>query len=484
MKAFSLVRARSVRLFIFAAIATLSLIVRLYPLSRPDVNWTNFTPDSTGYMRLAAGLQGRCGFAPRWPGGVCGPAELERTPGYPLFLTTLPSLRSALIVQAVIGTGIVLVVALFAWRFWGLTAGIIASLVAGFDISSILVSNLIMTEILFTALVTLAILLQLLIIERRTVDGLAIVGMLSVGALFGIATMVRPIGQLLFLIVPLVIASFNAISIARKIILSLLVLSVPVAIVATWSYRNYQQRGVWTFSTIGAINLYYYRAAGVIAHENGRSINVVQSYLLRSNGREIVGLDLWSKTLDEDPAEMRRRAFKILLHDPSAAVVVGLDGLLRCCCALSNRVGLSFFFGHRVGQAEARAFVRRNILSSVLLTLSSPWLVTFRALLSLQLILMIFMWIGVGLAVWRLRSMEPLNIRLVLVLLCAAFLLLVAAAGPEATDRFRVPAVPLLALLAGFGWAPSGYYSDSDGYKLRHARNPILRRVLEACPRN
>ena len=45
-------------------------------------------PDSIGYMRLADGLRTGCGFAPRWQNGTCGPAEIERTPGYPVFLAT------------------------------------------------------------------------------------------------------------------------------------------------------------------------------------------------------------------------------------------------------------------------------------------------------------------------------------------------------------------------------------------------------------
>jgi hypothetical protein len=128
---------------------------------------------------------------------------------------------------------------------------------------------------------------------------------------------------------------------------------------------------------------------------------------------------------------------------------------------LSTRFDLSSFFGHRVGQVEARSFVSRDILSSVRLTLSSTWLVTVRALLFLQLILMIFLWVGVGLAIGRLRGAAPSNVWLVLTLLCAGLLLLVAPAGPEATERFRVPAIPMLALLAAFGWAPSGLSSDS-----------------------
>jgi hypothetical protein len=50
-------------------------------------------------------------------------------------------------------------------------------------------------------------------------------------------------------------------------------------------------------------------------------------------------------------------------------------------------------------------------------------------------------------------------------MLCVGLLLSAAAAGPEANDRFRVAATPMLALLTAFGWAPSGLWSESHEHE-------------------
>src|SRR5260370_30954973 len=187
-------------LFILATIACLSFVVRTYPLSHLDT--LNSDPDSIEYMRLADGLQTGCGFAPRWQNGKCGPAELERTPGYPLFLAISPDLRAVIIIQAVLGAAVCLLVAFFARSRWGLVAAVIAESIVAFDLSSIIINN-IGTEILFTSIITSAILLQLVLVSRTAVDVWFIAGIVGVGCLLGIAELVRPIGQVLGLIAPL-----------------------------------------------------------------------------------------------------------------------------------------------------------------------------------------------------------------------------------------------------------------------------------------
>ena len=139
---------RSIRaVLLLATIAGLSLVIRLCPLlQRPGVAWA-MTGDAIGYVRLAEGLASGCGFAPRF-GDSCGPAEVFRTPGYPLFLAALPSLRTALVIQDALGAGVCLLVGLFAWRQWGLIAGLLAELLCGFHIPSIFRGNYVMTEIL------------------------------------------------------------------------------------------------------------------------------------------------------------------------------------------------------------------------------------------------------------------------------------------------------------------------------------------------
>jgi len=435
--------------FILIAIACLSLTLRISPLARTNLSWA-FDQDSIGYVRLADGLKSGCGFAPRLAAGGCGPAEVERTPGYPFFLSLFHDTRSVLVVQAVLGTAVCFLVALFAWRQWGFAAGVLAELITALDLSSI-INNSVGTEILFTFFATLAILLLLKMISVRAAGMPAIIGALSVGCLLGLAQLVRPIAQVLLIVVPLAMVAMP-VPWPRRLAWSALALILPAAAIGGWSYRNLSQRGVWTFSSIGAVNLYYYRAAGVLARESGHSVYEVQSDLLRAEGRETEAPDLWSKTADENPAEMERRGLRIIMSHPWTFTVMSIRALTRNSVMPPNRPAVSAFFGHEADQREANSFLTKDVFSSLKSTLDSPWLLGIRALLAFQSAVTLFMWTGVALAIYRLRDRTSPDVWLIAIPLCASLLLLGAAAGPEMNDRFRVPVVPMLALVAAFGW--------------------------------
>lgn len=440
-------------IFILVSLACLSFSFRMYPLLRPGTVWA-LQPDSIGYMLLADGLRTGCGFAPRFPNGTCGPAEVERTPAYPLFLAILPSLRAALAIQAVLGAGVCLLVGLFSWRHWGLLAGIIAESITGFDLSSIGTNN-IGTETLFTFIIILAILLQLWVIGRTVLDVWSIIGVLTAAFLVGMGALVRPIGQVLLIIVPLGILPLRALSPQKKLVLSALALSLSVAVIVGWSYRNYHQRGIWIFSTIGAVDLNYSFAAGVLAYGTNKTVDEFTSDRLRSAGRESGAPDLWSKTLDEDPREMRTRGLQVVVSHPLVTALVAAEGFVRSSIMPPNRVFVSTFLGHRVSQAEAQAFLSRDIRMALKATLGTGWLVAIRSLLFIQFVVNIFDLIGIGLAVTRIRRSPLSGSWLVIIPLLGAMLLLLAAAGPGESTRYRVPATPMLALVSAFGWTAS-----------------------------
>jgi hypothetical protein len=125
-------RGRSWELSCITVVALLALSARLVPLSRPGTAWM-FEPDSPSYTLLATGLTKGCGFA-RWEHGTCQAPQLLRTPGYPLFLAALGSLRSAIVVQAILEAGTVLVVGVAAAAVAGTTAGIVAASIFAFDV--------------------------------------------------------------------------------------------------------------------------------------------------------------------------------------------------------------------------------------------------------------------------------------------------------------------------------------------------------------
>jgi hypothetical protein len=451
---------------ILAATAGFLLVVRLCPLlQRPGVNWA-MRNDSIAYIRLATGLAAGCGFAPRF-GESCGPAELFRTPGYPVFLAAMPNLRIALVVQNVLGAGVCFLIGLFAWRRWGLFAGALAELLLGFDIPSIVNSNVVMSDTLFTSVITVAILIQLVAICEGTLEGWTVVAILGAGLLLGIAALVRPIGQVLIIEAPIPFIFFHRVSSRKRVVLMLLALCLSSVTLIGWSYRNYERRGIWTFCTLPAIGIYTYQSAWVLAYDTGRSFEEVQAELIRtmprignSKSRETLSdrfdadpayanqsEDLWSNTYDADPKEMEKRGARIVLEHPWMLAAADFKGLLRTCFFV-QRYGLSYFFvSPRLDLGRAGAGL--SLRGQLLLTLSYPWL---SFLLIVELAVLASTWIGVIMTLaltyqGRFRPIGPIFIPL-----CVAMLLLAASAGPLSEDRYRVPAMPMLAMVAAFGW--------------------------------
>jgi hypothetical protein len=419
-----------------AAIALMSLLVRLAPLIRPGISWAT-KPDSIDYIHLANGLVAGCGFA-RAVFGTCGQAELVRTPGYPLFLAALPSMRAGLAVQGILGAGVMFLTALLAWRWIGIMGAFIVAAVIGLDVPSIVASNSLLTEALFTSLVTAAILLQLAAVLSDAVDVKAIASVVIAALFIGLATLVRPIGEVLIVVAPLPVIFLHQLVPAKRIVLALLAVSVPLVVIAGWSYRNCERRGIWTFSTVGALDTYYYRAAGVLAYENGRSFHEVQSELLQSTGNSVEAL---SPSVTE---ELGRRGRAILRSHPGALCIVTLRGFLKTSFGV-DRSGLRILCGYETPRNEAKLGISQKIFS----VLSFP-LLSF--VLLMEFGLLAFTWAGVGRALWCLRYSQSRNNALIIIPLFAAVLLLAAAAGPEGYDRFRVPAMPMLAIVAAAGW--------------------------------
>ncbi len=150
-------------------------------------------PDSARYIELAQGLNHGCGFA-RWINGACGEIETLRTPGYPLFLATMPTLRTAVAIQGVIGAALCLLTGWYVLGRWGFAAALAAELIVALDIPSILLSATILTDSLFQGLVTVGIVLDLWIVWRGQNDRIAIAGILIAATLLGVAILVRPLG--------------------------------------------------------------------------------------------------------------------------------------------------------------------------------------------------------------------------------------------------------------------------------------------------
>jgi hypothetical protein len=428
------------------AIAVFALLLRLgsiLPLGGTG-RWMDPNTDSVGYAALANGIRHGCGFAPM-DNGKCLAPEVNRTPGYPLFLAAIPSIESALIVQATLAGAVIFVIGVFVMRRWGFSAAIATSLLAAVDVPSIVYGSEVMTETLFMAAFTFAVLAELSAIHPRcgNTKRLGFLGLASL--LFGYAILVRPIGLVAVPAAAMIPLLAMRVGWRKGIAFFAIVAAVSFVVVAGWSLRNRAVTGTAAFSTIGPRNFFYYRAGGTLAYAHG------------------VG---WEAELHKLPApafaNLNGDALRIIMAHPVAFAEMTAWSLLYLC-VVPDRGPLSHLLGvqrsflvedpgsmrvksalERMAEAPGaaiRSIFRVEFDSSTALVL----LITF------QLAPAVFLWTGVALALrhWQGGSYEDTCL---VSLAGSAFVLLIIASGPEATARFRVPAMALLAMIAGVGW--------------------------------
>jgi len=449
---------------ILLAIAGGALLLRLLPLLRPG-DWWAVLDDSHEYLALTHGLLSGCGFA-RLMNGACRSPELLRLPGYPLFVLMMPSLRSAVFVQALLGAFTCLLVGWFACSLWGLTAGIIAETLLALDIPSIIASSTIMSDSLFQTLLTSAVLLQLLAISPGSANRKSFWLVLSAAALLACTVLIRAIAIVVPLLSVVPVMLVPGVKISKRLGMSLLLVAIPASVMAGWTIRNHAMTGTWTFTTEGAYNLYYYNTAGVLWYLHGGNLTNLQDQLAKDVGAN--GPDEFVSALQQ--TEMIKRSLAVLLSHPVATAAM----TLRCYAWLAivpDRGNLNNFLGTN-GISSVFLMASENIGLRIREMLRSPLLSVF---VLVQIPLVVFTWIGVGLSLIRIRRQPQLMIPMILVPLGVAMVMLLLGTGPGAIARFRAPAMPFLAMLAGSGW--------SGWLWIRHRDSVQIAAATPACSR-
>ncbi|HKV56358.1 MAG TPA: hypothetical protein VJN94_17120 [Candidatus Binataceae bacterium] len=435
---------------VLLAIALVAVILRLGLIFSGSTERA-FDPsgDSAAYVELAQGLRHGCGFA-RLRNGSCTGAEVDRTPGYPLFIAAFPNLRSVLIAQAIVGAVIVLVVGWFVMVNWGVAAAIVSSTLVALDIPSIVYSAELMTETIFTSCFVLGTIIALYALNgaRREAMSRPLL-ILFAAALFGFGILTRPIGEFVLPVAAVLVLIVGSRPLRQKIALQLLLLSLPLVVIAGWAARNDRVAGVAAPSSVGAVNLFYYRGGGTLAFLSG--------------GKWFGAL----KQIGSRPQnELTGSAFSIIEHHPVAFAEMTAWSLLFVSLAplrtpLSHILGIQSSFpiedpgSMRLREALSGIWASpRAAFTAIYRTEfnSSP---TMAMLTILQIALVVVLWVGVA-ASLRLVSTRSYQGACLLIFAGTAFVLLLLAAGPEGTARLRIPAQPFLAALSGIGWVSIG----------------------------
>jgi hypothetical protein len=437
-------------------IALVAIGIRLIPLARG----ANFAilpgGDSKQYLELAEGLRNGCGFA-RLINRVCATPEVFRTPGYPLLIAMQPGIPSLLVTQSLMAGALCWVLALCVRRRWNLRAALLAETVVALDMPSLTAANLVMSDAFFQLVVFLAVMPPLFAATEHDHCWRSWVKV-SWAAIGGAcAILVRPIALLLPTAMAMPFLISTHFPRRRRLGFAAVIFFVPTATTFAWVSRNYLATGYCGLSTVSAVNLYFYRAAEVVARDSGTSVEQAQQTLGARLGvtlSQVSQAGNGSALIAKRMTQMGRRI--VFLH-PREVFFMTLASAFYMAI-IPDRTLLAWEFGLRGGHAKpqlglaAQPFSLGRIKAEVRNTLQSPLLMF---LLIGQFVLTGFTWLGVALALYGSMHSRFDYRMWTLYLTMIAIMLIVLAAGAEAAVRFRVPAVPLLAVVMGLGYFPA-----------------------------
>ena len=405
-----------------------------------------YTPDTASYVTPAHELVVHHRFFSD------GSPELIRTPGYPLLLTIgllLGRLEFATItLQVLLSCFTVFMV----YRTAGLLfeseeIAVIAAGLYAIDPLSILFASQLGAETLFTAVVMVGVYYLVKYLRRQSLGDLLV----SAGALAA-SVYIRPIGYFLPMIIAPGLAAWALVTHRQNKLRFLLhacvFVMVSVALTGLWQVRNKLETGYSGFSDIATDNLYFISAGSVLAVKQH-----VPYYAMRNR----LGYQDYSVYLQEHPEQKNwtvahrvkyesQAAEHILLDSPSTYARIYFDGVVRATFDPLSTEYLRFFNLYPKQGELLTIAVDQGIITTVKALFASPLLFwSIAVMLPLQIMYLSCACITLG--NWR----TVLNPAIFAVVFIASYYMAIAG-GPGDWGRFRHPAMPIICMLAGYGF--------------------------------
>lgn len=394
-----------------------------------------YTNDSYSYVDAASNLANGRGFT-----NSAGFPEVTRTPGYPLlivpFLWLNLGVKGVVIFQHLLRVAIAVATVLVAFHLTGSRKqALVAGIVVCLDLPMTEAANTIMTEILFT----LALGGVLWLLWESAKQSRAWVWSLVPGFSAGLATLIRPAG--LFFLVPAAVYLLVARPTfkLRAALCFVLAFACPLLL---WGARNYSRTGSFTLFPIAAWDMLGYRAAGVLAindpgdfYENmerrrNQLVNEVCTETQPVFGPDCTVLIAPQSSVPEKSVYYMRLGRKIVFQHPFAYVKLAVRG------------SAVIMLGENANRVAQLVGVAQRTAAKALLSYTVPALG--------------FALIGM----WRYwRTSRSLFFLLFLTMIY----FVVVTAGAEGYSRYRVPVMPVYAILiaAGFDFVAGRWFRQS-----------------------
>jgi 4-amino-4-deoxy-L-arabinose transferase-like glycosyltransferase len=420
-------------------ILLVALCVRLLPVLCHGAHPVLFMdPDSWEYHRLASNLVAGNGYS--WETQAPYAPNLYRTPGLPMLLAgvyavTGASIPAAIVLQAVMSTVNVLLTFFLAsalTRRPGIA--LTAAAVLALDPVAIQYSNLLLTETFTSALILCAV--GCLWQYQRTA---ATIWLLATGAVLAVGILMHPVLLYLPLLLPLVPFLRRSTRTGRQVAIALAATLLALAPASAWIVRNARVGDLPGISSVTAVNMLKYKAAGVEAELRGTSREVERDRLTDECEAELPA--------DATPGDRfrlwQRRATAILLAHPLTYCKVHAKGMLIEMFGVERDHTTRLLYGDAVlnqkGEYTDASIKEARARGPVLALEAARY-----GILGWQAVLML----GLAIGIWSTARTRP---GFFAILLIVPIYVLILSGGPEACPRFRVLYLPIFSLLTAFG---------------------------------
>jgi len=411
---------------------------------------TAYTPDTESYLVTARKLIESGQFAT----GV--QPEIFRTPGYPLLLVPGILLGQqelvAIFIQIMLSCFTIFIIYKLALAIWGeRKIATFCALLYAVEPVSILLVTLLMPETLFTALITLFMYLLIKYFTEKSWKPL-----LGAAITLAASIYVRPIGYYL----PFLMAAILLISSLRKnhknksfMIHSCIFFVVAMGSVGIWQVRNYVKTGYSGFAVVSDYNLYCYNGLSVIAKQKKIAFEEMSEQLGCNNPAKYLKFhpeqQEWSQS--RIYRYMGKEGKKMIMSNTWEASIIHLEGTIRTLIETPAKLYLKRFTRQRDPALslsyQIPKFLTAQTTGRAIFSNFSRSPILFFADLSLLLISGVYL-LGVTTA---LLSSNFLKNRAMITLVSIAAYFLAVSGGVAGGYRFRLPIMPIICLLAGYG---------------------------------
>jgi 4-amino-4-deoxy-L-arabinose transferase-like glycosyltransferase len=439
--------------FTIWAVLTLAFLLRsLLTIVVLAINHTSaaYTPDTESYLITARKLIESGQFA-----NSVQP-EIFRTPGYSLLL--IPGILLgqqelvAIFIQIMLSCFTIFLIYKIALAIWGESKiATFCALLYTVEPVSILWLTLLMPETLFTALITLFMYLLIKYFDEKSWKHLLCAAITLAASIY-----VRPIGYYLPFLIAAILLIGSLTTIQKNKILMIhacVFFLVAMGSVGIWQVRNYVKTGYSGFAAVSDYNLYCYNGVSIIAKQQKIAFEEMAKHFGCDNPANYLNFHPEQQEWGQSKIYryMGKEGKKMIMSNTWDASIVHLEGTLRTLIETPAKLYLKRFTRQRnpalspsyqipkvlTGQTSWKAIFSDFHLSPLL----------FFADLSLSLISAVYL-LGV---IAALLSSNFLKNRAMITLVSIAAYFLAVSGGVAGGYRFRLPILPIICLLAGYG---------------------------------